>query len=88
MLFIFLLAGFDYLTCVGLFGFAMSTEERNTKQEHAQHMLLLVTALRLLDVAAVVFTAAGCVSVFVAGGDDGVGLDVGHDAVMPLTILM
>ena len=58
--------------------------------------MLLVTALRLLDVAAVVFTAAGCISVFVAGGDDGVGsitvaiigLDVGHDAVMPLTILM
>ena len=60
-------------------------------------MLLLVTALRLLDVAAVVFTAAGCVSAFVAVGDDAVGsitiavvvgLDVGHDAAMLLTMLM
>ena len=60
-------------------------------------MLLLVTALRLLDVAAVVVTAVGCVSAFVAAGDNAVGsitvavvvgLDIGHDAVMPLTIQM
>ena len=60
-------------------------------------MLFLATALRLLDVADAVFAAVGCVSAFVAVGDDGVGsitvavvvgLDVGHDVVMPLTILM
>ena len=53
----------------------------------------------LLDVAAVVFTAAGCVFAFVVAGDraagsldavdvDVVDLDVGHDAVMLLTILL
>ena len=54
-------------------------------------------ALDQPDVAVVAFIAAGCVSAFVAVGDDAVGsitiaivvgLDVGHDAAMPLTILM
>ena len=60
-------------------------------------MLQLVTTLRLLDVAAILFTAIGCVFAFVAAGDGAVGsiavvdvvdLDVGHDAAMLLTMLM
>ena len=60
-------------------------------------MLLLVVALRLLDVAAVVFTATGCAFALVAAGDgaagsiavvDVVDLGVGNEAAMLLTMLM
>ena len=60
-------------------------------------MLQLVTTLRLLDVAAILFTAIGCVFAFVAAGDGAVGSIavveladpfVGHDAAMLLTTLM
>ena len=60
-------------------------------------MLQLVTTLRLLDVAAILFTAIGCVFAFVAAGDGAVGsiaavdvvdLDVDQDVAMLLTTLM
>ena len=60
-------------------------------------MLPLVTSLRLLDAAVVVFTANGCADTFAAAGDGAVGsiaavdvvdLDVDHDAAMLLTTLM
>ena len=60
-------------------------------------MLQLVTSLRLLDVAVVVFSATGCADIFAAAGDgaagsitavDVVDLDVDHDVAILLTTLM
>ena len=90
MSFIFLLVGFVHSSCCGLLDLALSTEECNTKHEHAQQMLPLVIALRcwmllpsfLLPLAVFLRRCSWlhCCCI--------VDLDVGHDAALLLTMLM